>query len=116
MHADRAALNDAADASPRGMLDELADGYRVDGTVSLGATSRLPVDCGDVVDDLRAFDGLRQGRSVAQIAENQLNSFLPQHPGALDVPNKRPDSVSRSRQSAGQVAARESCGAGDEPR
>jgi hypothetical protein len=54
VHADRAAVDHAADARAAGGVDQLTDGGGVDLLIDAVRQPRLPVEGGDVVDDVEA--------------------------------------------------------------
>ncbi len=54
--ADRAAVHDAVDARPRRGLDQLADRGRVHRAIGRRRDAGLPIDRGDVVDDVDALE------------------------------------------------------------
>ena len=57
-----------------GRLDDLPHGGRVHRAIGVVRQARLPVDRGDVVDDVDARGRGGEGRRIAQIARRQLDA------------------------------------------
>src|SRR5262249_37775116 len=58
-----------ADAGSRGGFDDASGGDRVDRLVNLARQAGLPVERGDVIDDVDARDGLVERSAIAEISD-----------------------------------------------
>ena len=90
--ADRAAVHDAADAGPCRLLDELANGRGVDRAIGVGREAGLPVDRGDVIDDVDP------STAVASVAASRRSPTV----SSMPKPSPKPSSLSRSRLRGGR--------------
>ena len=116
VNADRAAVHDAPHAAPRAPLRR-----RRRTAVALTARyvsrrdARLPVDGGDVVDDLDPGGGRVERRAIADVAGDELRCrHASRSPRASRIADERAHVVAAGRQVARQVAARETRCAGYE--
>jgi len=121
VHADRAAVDDAAHSGAGGGVDQLADGRRVDLVIDTLGQAGLAVQRGDVVDDLEVLAGQRrrQGLGAREIAGDDGNAVAFQVAGrrargAGRRTHHGPHLVAAPLQRAREVAAGESRRPGDE--
>ena len=113
VNADGAAMHHAAHAAVCRDLDNAARRFGIDGAILGRSQPRLPVERGDVVDDLDAAHRRLEAGAVAKVADRQLDARLLQALAALRIAHKRSDGIAASREGPRQMATRESCGAGD---
>src|SRR5690606_8733098 len=107
VHADRAAVHDASRTGGCGRLEERHDSQRVDRAVGFGRQPGLPIQGGDVVDDLAASHGAGQVGAVREVAFDDLE-LVPKCGGyALRIAHQGTHRVPRFEECARQVAAGE---------
>ena len=113
VHADGAAVHDAADACRRRRFNHRADRCGIDLVIDAVAQPRLPVQSGDVVDDVDAGGRTPERRGVAEIAGRQLDACGAQPPAAGRVAHQRAHLVAARAKGVCEMAAREPAGARD---
>ena len=112
--ADRAAVDDARDAVARRRFDERAGGSSVHRAVFFVLQPRLPIDRGNVVDDVHAVGGARKRVAVPDVAGDERHAGRRQRlrRRALRAHQRR-DGVAARRQCSRKMAAGEPRRAGD---
>jgi hypothetical protein len=73
VHADGAAMHDAANTLVGRDVDEITNSGCVDRTIGRLRDAGLPVHGGDVIDDLDVLHRVRKRRTIAERAHNRLN-------------------------------------------
>jgi hypothetical protein len=71
---DRAAMDDAADAAHGRRLDDFRGSIRIHAPVDVDREAGLPVDRGNVIDDIHGFRGGDQRGPIAHVAGNELDA------------------------------------------
>ena len=74
MHADGAAVHDAANAGAGRGVDQIADRGGVHGAVRRLRNAGLPVDGGDVVDDVDILHRARERGAILERADDRLDA------------------------------------------
>src|SRR5262249_33836099 len=114
VNADRAAVHHTLHAVPRCRLDEMADCGRVHRAIDVRSEARLPIQGGDVIDNVDARRRFRQRGGIAQVANRHGHPRLlhRQRRRTFCAPDRRP-LVAARHQCPGEVAARKAGRASD---
>ena len=107
VNAHRAAVDDAADARAGGCLDELTDADRIDLPIHAVGQPGLPIERGDVVHDVHAFDGRLQGFGTAQIPGHDRDALGAERRRGRTHSDHRSYIVAAPFQRTREMAARE---------
>jgi hypothetical protein len=106
-------MDDATDAGYVGRLDNRPHRFRVDRAILARGKSGLPIDGGDMVDDLRAGRGTLDRGAVANVSLNEGDAACLEVACPRGIANERGHLVTMPRKSAGEMPARESARPGD---
>ena len=98
----------------RRRLDDLAHGGRVDGAIVAGRDAGLPVNRGDVIDDVDVPERGCDGGLVADVAHRDVESGGSKIPGLVGFTHQHAHAVAASQQASRQVPPGEAGGAGYE--
>ena len=102
-----AAVNHASHAGVGCSFDDVPNGRRVDRLVHLALDARLPVDCGDVIDDLDPGGRRLERGAVADVPERDLDARRREVAGAAGISNERAHCLAPGGQGTRQMASGE---------
>ena len=114
VHADRAAMHEAADACLDRRIEQVLHRRSVDLPEQPGLDPLLPVQRSDMINQIDAAHRLAQRRRIAKVALDDLDAKLRQRRGPGRVPDQRPNRGIVRRQPADERPAGEAGGTGDQ--
>jgi 3-oxoacyl-ACP reductase-like protein len=112
--ADRAAMDHAPHTGVGRRRHQTADRGGIHRSIRLGIHPRLPINRGNVVDDVHALTGTGNGSIIAEIANRELDSGALEINAAADLTHQCADLMSTRRQVSREVTSCEPGRAGHE--